>query len=146
MYGWTLNNTTSGIYTLNPATGTAAVVTSNTSQTLFGMTFGPDGTLYASTGSNLLRLNPATGAVLQNLGAYPQFIASLGYGPDGVLRGLSPHLTTNGTDLYRISPANASTTFLGTSVEDLYGVAAIPQPGGLLIALGAGLALARRRR
>jgi hypothetical protein len=145
LYAWSLNSTTSGIYTINPVTGAAAVVTSNTPQTLVGMTFAPDGTLYASTGSDLLVLDPATGAVVRNLGSYPQFITSLGYGPDGVLRGLSPHLFTNGTDLYQINPPNAATTFLGSSVEDIYGIASIPAPATALMSAGL-LAVSRRRR
>jgi len=146
LYCWTLNSTTSGIYTLNPVTGTAAVITYNTPQSLFGMTFGPDGTLYASDGSDLLKLNPGNGQVLQNLGVFPQFITSLGYGPDGVLRGLSPNFSANGTDLYSIDPHTAGLTFLGSSVEDIYGIAAIPGPGGAVLLAGVGAAMGRRRR
>jgi hypothetical protein len=146
LYSWSLNSTTSGIYTIDPASGAAEVITYNTPQTLFGMTFAPNGNLYASTGFSLLRLNPATGAVLQTVGSFPQFITSLGYGPDGVLRGLSPHLAGSGTDLYSINPASALTTFLGSSVEDIYGIASIPAPGSLVTICGAWLAVGRRRR
>jgi hypothetical protein len=146
MYGWTLNSTTSGIYTLNAANGTATTVNSNMPQTLFGMTFGPDGTLYASNGSDLYKLNPANGAITQTVGAFPQFITSLGYGPDGILRGLSPNFSGSGTALYRINPLNASIVLLGNSTGDLYGIAAIPSPGvGVILGCG-GFMWGMRRR
>src|SRR2546423_1346624 len=58
MYAWSQKPGGSGIYRINTATGAASVVTSlaATGGEIFGMTVGPGGSLYASTGSALLRL------------------------------------------------------------------------------------------
>lgn len=146
MYAWSQNNSfTSGLYTINPVTGTAAVVNPDLGQPLFGMTFSPSGALYASNGFDLLQLNPANGAVIRDIGAFPDFVASLGWGPDGILRGLEPR-SDLGTDLVAINPVTVQTTLLGSSAETIYGVATIPAPGaGLSLAL-VGVAARRRRR
>jgi hypothetical protein len=146
MYTWSLNSTSSGIYIVNPITGTAAVVTPNTASPIFGMSFGAQGRLYASTGTELVILDPNTGAVITHVGTFSGFVTSLGYGPDGVMRALSPHFGDNGTDLLRVGLLNASTTFLGSSTETLYGVAAIPAPQAFFSLLAVGIACGGRRR
>lgn len=148
MYSWSQNNNfTSGIYTINPSTGTAAIISPDFGQAVFGMTFSPTGALYASTGSSLLQLNPTNGSIIRTVGSFPTFITSIGWGPDGVLRGLEPHTSDPGTTMYTINPNTLQLTVLGVSSESLYGIAAIPAPGAALAmgVLSAGLVRRRRR-
>jgi hypothetical protein len=149
MYCWTLNSTSSGLYQIDPTTGTASVVTYQTAEPIFGLTFGAEGEIYASTGSSLVSLSPTDGSTVRTIGNFNNFVTSLGYGPDGVLRGLEPNPTgADGTNLLFINRLTAGTTIIGISTENLYGVAAIaPAPGtGVLAVAACGLAVNRRRR
>jgi len=148
MYSWSQRTGGSGIYRINTVTGAATIVTSTSPiGSIFGMTFGPGNTLYASNGTQLFRLDPNTGALLQTVGTFGgTFITSINFGVDGVMRGLAPDFAGNATDMYTINLQTMALTNPQHSADYLYGIATIPAPAGAALLLGCGLIAARRRR
>ncbi len=98
------------LYTVNPATGQPASMTSFTGDgagDVYSLSFAPDGALYGlgNGDGNLYTVDPATAAT-QLVGTSNQFIFGLEFGPDGTLYGC-------GEDLYVIDPATGAATDRG---------------------------------
>ena len=115
LYGLSFSPTR--LFTINKATGFATEV-GPVSSSAWGIDFAPDGTLYAAY-SSLYTLDPATGATLSTIGSLGNTVLDIDYAPDGSIYGV--YYDTS--ELFQITPSNASTTLIGTYSSEMWGVA-----------------------
>ena len=140
------------LYILDPATGAVLDTIGPIGYPVTGMAFGPDGTLYGSTGRNtegapcsLITIDPLTGAgtlvgglelgIENGEGPECQSAADISFGPDGTLYGwMEPY----DDDLATINLGTGQATFVGDSWLSTWGSGLACSPGGTLWFAGDG--------
>ena len=131
----------SGLYTIDPATGTPTLV-GETGESITGLDFHPDtGVLYGTTTGNstnpssLITIDPATGAVTV-IGPHgvDQAIIDLSFAPDGTLYGWAE---PGDDSVVTINVTTGAATLVANSGADTAGCAFDMAPDGFLYLFGA---------
>jgi len=112
------------LYTINKSTAFATEI-GTIPGFAWGIDFAPDGTLYTAE-FDLCVLDPNTGNVLSTIGSLSNSVVDIDYAPDGFIYGVD----YASYKLYRIDPANAGMSLVGTYSSELWGVASEAVGGG----------------
>src|SRR5262249_46247123 len=123
------------LYRLDPATAFATPV-GMIPATVWGIDFGPDGTLYGAS-SELVTIDRNAAQVISHVGSLGSaFVLDMDFAPDGFLYAASHY------KLYRINPATAATVEFGNYDSDNWGLASqvvwSDGPGVRTVTLGVG--------
>ena len=112
------------LYTIDPQTALVTPVPGLVNVDVRGIEFGPDGTLYAvgvsatSGEARLYTLDPASGERQTDVGTLAEEMNDIDFAADGFLYGVGQ----DNRKLYRIDPADATCSELGTFASSLQGL------------------------
>ena len=138
----------SRLYTVNKANGHPTLIGA-VGSVVFGLEFGPDGTLYGSA-FEVFKISTVTGAKGATVAtgfdsSHP--VQALDYGPDGTWRMIVGEGGLAGADLlYELNISDGSRTLIGATTEtDMRALASIPGPGVGAAGIAGAVMMALRR-